>query len=157
MGLLCEYFAARSDAVAAETVDWTGGPSRPPRHDGADAVPEALPTVPMPGAEPVVTLRSLESILTGRSLDEIPREPVTPVALRDGGARLVLPVSPRVVAALVAADDARLAQAALTWAGTPELARRADPAQLGDGLCALAALARGATSRGERVYCWMAV
>ena len=34
MGLLCDYFTAASNAQAAETIDWIGGPANPPRPSG---------------------------------------------------------------------------------------------------------------------------
>ena len=29
VGLLCDYFAAPTDDIAASTIDWVGGPSQP--------------------------------------------------------------------------------------------------------------------------------
>jgi hypothetical protein len=29
VGLLCDYFAAPNDVIAAATIDWPGGPARP--------------------------------------------------------------------------------------------------------------------------------
>jgi len=157
MALICEYFAAPTDAVAAQTIDWTGGPSRPPTAAGETAAPGRLATVEMPGVEPVVMLRSLEAILTDIPLVDLPKRSTAPVAMRDAGERLILPVSPDLLAALAGSDDARLTRAAWVWAQTPEFAGRADPIWLGERLSLLAALAREARRRDEHVYCWMSL
>ena len=34
MALLCDYFLAANDEAAAETIEWVGGPSRPPEVKG---------------------------------------------------------------------------------------------------------------------------
>jgi len=108
MSLLCEYFAAPSDAAAAAVVDRLGGPAdatgepvpakrglfhrqaRPDRTPARPAV--AYPTVDGGGIEPVVQLATLEEILTGRTYDDVIEglEEGNVVAERDGGHRLVV-------------------------------------------------------------------
>lgn len=66
MGLLCDYFTAASNAQAAETIDWIGGPANPPRTGLARRNQiAARPTVSLPGIEPTTWMGKPEEILTG--------------------------------------------------------------------------------------------
>lgn len=59
------------------------------------------------------------------------------------------------LAALSTADDARLREVAEPWSRTEEFGGHADPADLATVLTGLAELARTATTRGDRLYCWV--
>lgn len=148
MGVLCDYFVAPSDADAVATLDRVGGPGRP----GADGGP-AWPTFETKGVDPFVTAGTLEQIVRG--LDEEVDDP-DPLATTDGGEGMVVPVSPRLVAALAAADDAALRDAAQAWSCTEELA-----ASTADDLLpvvrGLADLARQARQTRAGMYCWVSV
>lgn len=173
MSLLCEYFAAPSDAAAAVVVDRLGGPAdatgapvptkrglfrhkaEPVRAPAGAAV--AYPTVDGGGIEPVVQLATLEEILTGRTYDDVIEglEEGNVVAERDGGHRLVVRLTPTLTAALSDADPDTLAAAALPWSQTEEFWGEADPAPLAGFLARLADLARGARERGDTLYCYV--
>ena len=77
MGVLCDYFTAPCDEIAAATIDWEGGPSSPaPEKRGMlrrSRKSEPLPTVDFKGVEPFVKMGTLEGILTGRTFDEVLR------------------------------------------------------------------------------------
>ncbi|WP_456845973.1 hypothetical protein [Cellulomonas sp. P5_C6] len=173
MSVLCEYFAAPSDAAAAAVVDRLGGPAdasgapvtktrgffhrkaEPVHVPGGPVV--AYPTVDGGGIEPVVQLATLEEILTGRSYDDVidGLEEGNVVAERDGGQRLVVRLTPTLTAALVDSSADTLAAAALPWSQTEEFWGEADPAPLAGFLGRLADLARGAREAGDTLYCFV--
>lgn len=171
MGLLCDYFVAPTDDDAAGTVDLVGGPGAAvaaapdPRgllyrtgRPATTATDPAFPTVPGNGVEPVVQMGTLEALLTGRTFDEVLESARRdPVALRDGGERLVLRLNDPLADALATASDDRLAEVAGPWSRTDEFWGDADPATLASFLLDLAALARGGRERGEALYCWVSV
>lgn len=172
MGVLFDYFAAPSAASAAETIDWIGGPSRPPtaapgarrglfgrRSTISDAVPQApYRTLSDTGIDPVVQAGTLEKLLTGRSFDEIlAANAGAQVAVRDGGQRLVLKVSDDLVDALSTATADSLANVAEPWSQTEEFWGAGDPEVLAGFLSELAALARHARGEGQNLYCWTCV
>ncbi|GAA4627188.1 hypothetical protein [Cellulomonas oligotrophica] len=148
MGVLCDYFVAPSDADAVATLDRVGGPGRP----GADGAP-AWPTLDAKGIDPFVTAGTLEQIVLG--LDEEVDDP-EPLATTDGGEGMVVPVSPRLVAALAAADDAALRDAAQAWSCTEELAA-STAEDLLPVVRGLADLARQARQTRAGMYCWVSV
>lgn len=152
--LLCDYFSAVDDGQAAETIDWVGGPSQPP--EGSEKKSDPRLTVQMPGIEPAVMLRSLESIMTGQPYDQLPLLE-NPVAIGDGGERLVLRVSHGLLDAVSQADDRRLREVAQSWSQIPEFWGQGDPEVLARCLSELAGLVRQSRERGEQVYCWMRV
>lgn len=151
MGVLCDYFAASSDEAAAAVIDLPGGPAA-----GAGG---SLDTVSGNGIDPVVQMGTLEALLTGRDYDEILQAhhagPI--VASRDGGQRLVVTLTGELQAALSQADHAQLADAAVPWLQTEEFSSQDDPGLAAAWLSDLAGLARQATARGERLYCWVCV
>jgi hypothetical protein len=162
MGLLCDYFVAPSDDEAAATVDWVGGPSRPPepqrRLFRRQPKVEGLPTVPLPGIDPAVMMGTLESLLTGRAYDDVVHDPSGhQVAIRRGGERLVWALTESLQAALIDADGTRLREVALEWVQTEEFLGQGDPMIAERGLSALADLVRASRSKGSRLYCWLCV
>ncbi|MFD5243212.1 hypothetical protein ACFWIW_01645 [Amycolatopsis sp. NPDC058340] len=146
MGVLFDYFAAPDDDAAAATIDLDGGP--------ADA---SLPTVQLKGVDPFVQLGTLESLLTGVGYDTIIERDIAPVAMADGGTRLVVALTDELSAALSDADEPRLREVAEPWSRTEEFGGGADPDDLVTVLTGFAELARTATTRGDRLYCWVCV
>lgn len=134
MGMLTDYFVALTDDAAADL----------------DAMlPHALDGG---GIDPVVELGSLETLLTGRTFDEILDDEREPVVERHDGEEVVVRISEHLERALVDVTDAHLAEVAVPWSGTEELAG-SDPADLAAFAQALAALARRARDTGGHVYC----
>jgi hypothetical protein len=161
MGLLCKYFTAASNAQAAETIDWIGGPGNPPRPSGAAFRNQiaARPTVSLPRLEPTTWMGKLEEILTGRSFDDILQDPAGQVvASRDGGERLVIPLTARLQDALASIDDGTVDEVAAQWAAPDAYYGTGADAELAAGaLRDLVHLARAGRERGETLYCWVCV
>ncbi|MFD6067792.1 hypothetical protein [Amycolatopsis lurida] len=146
MGVLFDYFAAPDHDAAATTIDLDGGPAE-----------ASFPTVALKGLDPFVQLGTLESLLTGADYDTVIERDLAPVAMADDGARLVVALTEELSAALSDADEARLREVAEPWSRTEEFGGQADPADLVAVLTELAQLARTATTRGDRLYCWVCV
>jgi hypothetical protein len=145
MALLCDYFAAADDDAAATVLDLEAGPTSAPGYT----------TVSLPGIEPMVTMLTLEELLTGRSEDDVTENPRQGDVIADGpDGSMVVAITADLQAGLVAADDEKLRQVAMDWAGTEEL-DGSDPDFLTDALVDLADLARTATERGAALYCWL--
>ena len=161
MGLICDYFTASSDSDAAGTLDWVGGPSKPPAKKGLfpRKTAEGLPTLPLPGLEPTMWMGKLEELLTGRSFEEILADPSGKmVASRDGGERLVLPITENLQQALGDLPDDRLDEVARQWSMRDEYyGTGGDPAVLAPALRNLRDLLRSGRSRSEKLYCWVCV
>lgn len=152
VSLLCDYFVAASDDAAAVTINWDGGPSRP-----AVGQP-GYEVVALGGIEPVVLMGQLEALLTHRSLDEVRTDPGhRPVAIRDDGARLVIPIGVRLEQALVARGNAEIPEVATAWAQVEEFWGQAEPGALADAILQLIALATKAQATSAHVYCWMSI
>jgi hypothetical protein len=167
MGVLFDYFSAASDEAAADAIDLLGGPGVPVRASdpGLAGVPgktSGLPpfdTVFAKDVDPLVQLGTLEALLTGREYELIvagSRAGHT-LAIRDGGERTVVTLTDQLQAALAAADHEQLASVAVPWSQTDEFWGRGDPEDLASLLSELAALARRARDRDERMYCWVCV
>lgn len=175
MGVMYEYFAAPSDATAAEMVQ--AGPGGP--LPASPALLEALragdrealrlamrPKVRLSdsdvlvlatkGIDPVIQMRTLEALLTGEQYDVIAGRPRAAhvVADRDQGAALVVTLTDELLAALAAAPRDQIVAAAAPWSEDEEFYGQADPEVLAGFLLELADLARQADRRGERLYCW---
>ena len=163
MGVLSDYFSAASEEAAASAIDWLGGPGcSPAEPSGARAgALEGAPfdTVPLKGIDPLVQLGTLEALLTGRDYDLIVAGPRAghALAIRNGGARVVVTLTDELQAALAEADDEQLESAALPWSQTDEFWGRGDPQALAAVLHELAGLARRAHDRDERLYCWVSL
>lgn len=160
MGVLFDYFAADSDAVASSTIDWPSGPSRgvPKKGPFGKAMP-GLPTVDGKGIEPVVTLGMLEELLTGRTFDDQLADPeARPIlADRDGGERLVIRIGDKLVEALGQAQPSDLDALAGPWSQIEEFYGSANPADLALFLRSLRDLAVSAKSGDQKLYCWVCV
>ncbi|MBS2030110.1 MAG: hypothetical protein JST54_19565 [Deltaproteobacteria bacterium] len=135
----------RDDALAAAAIDRDGGP-------GAGSIPGK-------GIDPVVMMGTLESLLTGASDEQVASDPRSghAVAERDGGERLVIALTDSLAAALAATDAKKLHAVAKPWCETEEFWGQGEPAVVEKFLAELASLARRATDRGERLYCWVCV
>jgi hypothetical protein len=163
MGVLFDYFSAGSDKAAASTIDRLGGPGASPAGpSGAQAgALEGAPfdTVPLKGIDPLVQLGTLEALLTGRDYELIVAGSRAghPLAVRDGGACMVVTLTDELQAVLAESDHDQLAIAAEPWSRTEEFWGRGDPEVLADVLRELAELARRAHGRDERMYCWVCV
>jgi hypothetical protein len=163
MALLCDYFIAPGDEAAAATIDWVGGPSKPPEGRGLIRRRQSsspYPTLPLAGIEPTTMMGKLEELLTGRSFDEILADPSGhQVAIRDGGERIVWALTDNLQNALSNADAARLREVAAPWTAPDDFYGPidADAARASEALLALAALVRAGKQEGQRLYCWMCV
>ncbi|MFC9693891.1 hypothetical protein ACFTSF_35385 [Kribbella sp. NPDC056951] len=146
MGVLFEYFAAKSDAEAAAVIDLVGGPGS-----------LEMDSLSVSGIEPVVQLGTLEALLTNHPYDEVANDPRNghAVAVRGNGERLVLTITDSLATALARASAEDLQRVAVPWSETEEFWGTADPDVLADVLVDLAALARRAD--GNRLYCWVCV
>lgn len=152
MSLLCDYFAAESDADAALTIHWDGGPSRP--NEGQ----HRYEVLALGGIEPVVLMGQLEGLLTNRSVMEVLEDPGhDPVAHRDGGERLVIPIGVRLEEALASLETARISEVAAAWAQVEEFWGQVGPTDLIGALSQLVGLAQVARAQDQHIYCWMSV
>jgi hypothetical protein len=159
LGLLCEYFIAGDDSLAASVSDWPSGPAHPPEPRGwRRRRLEPLPTVHAGSIEPIVLMAILEGLLTGADDGDLTdRNAARQVAEQDGGQRMIFGTADGLIDALSAASDDRLASVAVQWADAEEFGGMADPAELRRGLTQLATLAREARRVNARVYCWMSL
>jgi hypothetical protein len=145
MAILCDYFAAADDDAAAGVLDLDAGPTSAAGYE----------TVSLPGIDPIVTMLTLEELLTGRSEDEVTENPRQGEVLADGAdGSTIVALTADLQAALAAADDERLRQVAIEWAGSEEL-DGSNPEDLNGALLDLADLARVADERGQSLYCWL--
>lgn len=167
--MIFTYFAAADDEAAAATIDWPGGPARPPapksrlldllrRRPASSPTRDGFPSVEG-GFDPVVQAGTLTAILTERDYDEVSQDSGWGrlVAERGGGEGLVLALPPAVGDLLADSSAARLEKAAVAWAETEEFWGQGDPFALGGMLGQLSKLARTARSTGSQLYCWICV
>ncbi|MFI7212499.1 hypothetical protein [Micromonospora maritima] len=151
MGILCDYFSAPDDEAAAAVADVPGGPGSAPD--------PGLDVVELKGTQPTVQLGTLEALLTGRDYDAVTENSrwCKAVAVRHDGEVLVLSLTDELQAALADAPQSRLREVAEPWSTTEEFWGQAEPSVLAEALIELAGLARRATARAERLYCWVCV
>lgn len=151
VGILSDYFSAASDEVAAAVIDVSGGPC-------AAADPD-LEVLELKGLEPWVLLGKLEGLLTGRDYESVTENPRWghAVADRDDGELLVVAVTDEMQAALATSSEAELRRVAVPWSQVEEFWGSTEPSDLAEILFELAQLARAATARRERLYCWVSV
>jgi hypothetical protein len=140
MGILYEYFSAASDQHAATAA--ADGPDR-----------ERFDAVNLPDLDPVIMITALEEQLTGVDYDEIADGPRSGHAVAHDEDASVIAITDELQSVLAESSDDRLAAvadpllAAEEWDGD-------EPEILVGLLQELAGLARRATERGERLYCW---
>ena len=101
----------------------------------------------------------MEELLTGRPYEETEQDPRwgQPLAVRDGGERLVLTLTDGLIDALAHAVSEQLAAAAVPWSQTEEFWGTGDPEELTALLHALSGLARDARTSDKSVYCWVSL
>ena len=101
----------------------------------------------------------MEELLTGRPYEKIEQDPRwgQPLAVRDGGERLVLTLTDGLIDALAHADSEQLAAAAVPWSQTKEFWGTGDPEELTALLHDLSELAREARTSDKSVYCWVSL
>jgi hypothetical protein len=174
MGVMYDYFAAPSDAAAAETLQKGPGgpvPAAPNlqelrRAQDREGLRRALrPRVRLSdsgllvlatkGVDPVVQMRTLESLLTSEEYDVISERPRAghQVAGRDQAGPWVVALTDELQAALAVASREQIVAAATLW--DEEFQGTADPEAAADFVLELADLARQADQRGEHLYCWI--
>jgi len=178
MGVMYDYFAALSDAAAAEMVALRGGPGGPmPASPGLreairagdrEAIRRATrPRVRMSnsgvlvletkGIDPLVQMGTLEALLTGEQYDVVVSRPRAgqQVAERSQEGPWVVTLTDELQAALAAAPRDQIVAVAAPWWETEEFHGQGNPEILAEFLLELADLARQASRRGERLYCWI--
>jgi hypothetical protein len=176
MGVMYDYFAAPSDAAAAEMVMVQGGLGGPApvspalqeaiRARDRDAIRRLMrPKVRTPdsgilvleakGFDPVVQLGTLEALLTGEQYDTIAGRPRAghKVAERGQEGPWVVTLTDELQSALAAAPREQIVTVAARCLETEEFRDRGDPEILAEFLLELADLARQADRRDERLYC----
>ena len=115
-------------------------------------------TVPGNGIEPVVQLATLEAFLTETTYEAVEAASGSrEVAVRDGGAGLVMRLSDALTRSLADASDDVLARVAPLWADTEEFFGEGEPEPLLEFLRDLRSLAREGREGREFLYCWVAV
>ncbi|HXW45343.1 MAG TPA: hypothetical protein VEL03_11185 [Streptosporangiaceae bacterium] len=178
MGVMYVYFAAPSDAAAADMAMRQGGPGGPVpvspavmeamragdrqalrqlmrpqvrRSDAGVLVLEAK------GVDPLVQMGTLAALLTGEQYDVVVGGPRSgrQVAGNGEGGPWVVTLTDELPAALTASTADQLAAVAVPWSQTEEFRGQAAPEALADFLLALAELARQALQASERLYCWI--
>ncbi|AEG43997.1 hypothetical protein [Isoptericola variabilis] len=150
-GLVTDYFAAPTDALAAAVLREHAGPSTPARGSGEPL----FDTVSLPAVEPFVMLGMLAHLLSGRPYREVTAHPrhASLVAVGGDEGPWVVTVSDRLVADLAACPPTALTDVAVRWSGTPELAAVPPDAVL-PAVHALAGLAARAIEARHGLYCW---
>jgi hypothetical protein len=170
-----EYFAAPSDAAAAEVVQ--AGPGGPVQ--ASPALREALRTrdreairlamrpkvrmsasgvlvLAVKGIDPVVQMGTLEALLTGEQYDVVAGRPRAGHRVAEHGeSRWVVTLTDELQTVLAAAPPDQIADVAIPWSQTEEFDDQGDPEILAEYVLELAELARQADRRGERLYCWI--
>lgn len=163
MALLCDYFMASSNEEAAAVVGWPGGPAHPAaekrsllRRTKQEAQPYEV--LSLPGVEPTVTIGQLDGLLTQRSIMEVIQDPDRePIALVDGGERVVVPLGARFEEALAKTRDDEVPELARQWSQAEEFWGQGDPDVLADDIRRLAALVHEGRQREQHLYCWVCV
>jgi hypothetical protein len=171
-----DYFSAASDELAASTIDLTGGPGGPVhlpmqareiiRLHGREALQELTKprlqraetgfyAVSTKGFDPVTDLGMIEATITGTDYEVLLNRPRhgREVAIRDSGGVQVLTISDELRAVLANTGSVELSAAARQFAD--EEGKPSGAPLLAHLLSELAALARGAIERNERLYCWI--
>lgn len=176
MGVIYEYFAAPSDAAAAEMVHAGPGGPLPASQDLREALrtgdreairlamrpkvrlaDSGVPVLSTKGIDPLVQMGTLEALLTGEQYDVVAGRPRTGHLVADRGHEgpWVVTLTDELHAALAMAPRDQIVAVAAPWSETEEFRGQGDPEVLADFLLELAELARQADQRGERLYCWI--
>jgi hypothetical protein len=145
MGVICDYFAAPSDDLAASVIE--------------DGPTDRFPTVEAKGIDPAVLMGRLQGLLSHRRFRlRRAADPMgDPLGSRDDGAPVVVPMSEAWLTTLASASDSAAGPAATEWAKAEEFGGSVDGSDLEPLVADLIALAREARARGDRAYCWICV
>lgn len=164
MGLLTDYFAATPEQAAA--VDIRTGPTGPADEsarqdafsvDGTTRTPPRIEDVlAVTGVEPTVTMATLEAILTGAEDMDIIEGDVESIANGGPEGPWLVALRPQLQAALLLTPPGGWQAVAERWVATEELVGTPASAAV-SFLEELAALARRASDRGQRLYCWVSL
>jgi hypothetical protein len=161
MSILLSYFSAKTDELAAATLDWPSGPEGGPKKRAFRKQESGFDGIDGWGVEPVVQLGMLEALLTGKTFEQQFDDPFSrpTVAERAAGGSftLVIRINDEFVAALASSEPQRLADLASPWSEIEEFGGRASIDDLKDFLLLLRDLAKRSRDRGELLYCWLAV
>jgi hypothetical protein len=109
------------------------------------------------GIDPLVQMGTLEALLTGEQYDVVVSRPRAgqQVAERSQEGPWVVTLTDELQAALAAAPRDQIVAVAAPWWETEEFHGQGNPEILAEFLLELADLARQASRRGERLYCWI--
>ena len=146
MGNLYEYFAARTDDLAAAATETTTGPVA----GGWDAIDG-------PEIEPSVNLADLEEVLTGVDYGEIVENPRASKTISGDERCFVVTLTDRLHRALASLPPDQIPVVAGEWSHAEEFGGAASPGDLAGFLIELQALARRAEQRSEKLYCWVSL
>jgi hypothetical protein len=167
MGVWYHYFSAPSDEAAVATINRIGE-RVPPWPFTIRTVRSSLfverskdTYVETKLVDPALVLRDLEALLTGREYKDVAGYDGD-LLVENEDDLLIVPLTDMISAALVDADDERLAAVVVPWSQIGEFSGpREEPEELVRWLLPwlreLAALARRARERSERLYCWYVV
>jgi hypothetical protein len=147
MSFLSDYFSAPSDEAAARAIEIDVDLREPP-----------YDVLQMKNLIPGYHLVPVEAYLTGRSVaavEENPRNGLQLAGTEDHEAEVVT-LSDELIASLASASSERLADAAEAWSHFEDF-QGTDTSGLIGFLSDLASLARRATARNERLYCFLCV
>lgn len=147
MGFLSDYFSAPSDEAAARAVGIDVDLREPP-----------YDVLQMKNLIPDYHLVPVEAFLTGRSAEAVKENPRNGhlLAQVEDHQVVVVTLSDELTASLASASSERLAAAAESWSGFEDFQGTNTSGLLGF-LVDLADLARRATARNERLYCYLCV
>jgi hypothetical protein len=167
MGVWYYYYSAPSDEAAVAAINRIG--------ERLPAWPFAIRTVrsslfverskdryvETKLVDPALALRDLEALLTGREYKDVAGYDGDPLVENEDDL-LIVPLTNTISAALADADDERLPAVVMLWSRIGEFPDpRGEPEELVRWLLPwlreLAALARRARERSERLYCWYVV
>ncbi|RSS42531.1 hypothetical protein EF912_30515 [Streptomyces sp. WAC07061] len=149
MGALFGYYAAADDEDAVRAVVREDGQ---PLGTGYDAFA-------VKGIDPVVGLLPAEVLVTGRTASAVradPRHGHMVGSVGDGDV-VTLSLTDSFCVSLARVDPNRLGEVAHGWSASGVFDSQAELTGLTRFLDDLAALARRATARGHRLYCWISV
>lgn len=143
MSIIVEFFMAPDDTAAASVL--LPGPRR------------SFESRSFGNFDPEEAVAEWECLLSGGRYEDLVEagEPRL-VAGQDGDGCVVLVLSPRLFAALAAAEPSELTDAAVSWTERRSADGEVIDTEIAEAILTdLAGLARGARRHGQGVYCWV--